>query len=278
MCNRKAKDPIADALYEQDRLMILSRGRAPTDLFPGCLIRKPSPATGRDLVFEAGDRIFSNWSRPDVTERPYRRISRDSQSNELDVSAAAHLAQVLFPRASKGGGLEAALKKAGAHKLRVALLGAWHCSMDMAQFEFRAPEFTATELAMRYSSEKQRFFLVTDTLQVTSASITLGDRSISSAFVKGEADDLAAAGITARLESDNSASVVLDPGEDDVVIALSAVELEMSDGRIGKIAAPKRPLGIRLSRQDRASQYGMAELDDLQQGNEMLLALSAEEA
>ena len=62
MCRRSTNDPIADILYKADRYIILDRGRSPETLYPGIVARKPSPE--RDIVFDDGSRLFSNWRKP----------------------------------------------------------------------------------------------------------------------------------------------------------------------------------------------------------------------
>ena len=247
MCRKDDLDPVARAIYQEDRLVLLKEGKRPEQLFPNAVIRLPNKSSGRDALIDRGEKLFSNWRNVPSTGAVYRRLSRQTMTRNLDVAVASRIAQTVFAGAVDGAAVRGSLKNSGVESLKVALLGAWLKQIDVATFEEFMNDLMATEQLMRYVLEGQRSFLVTDTLEVTDAAIELRDADKAEAFVKGEAAALASAGISASVDKKQSAAVVLDRNgrNNPVVIAFRAIEMEISDGRVRKLSTPKNPISVR---------------------------------
>lgn len=270
LCSKNTTDPIADKLYKQENFMLLRRGFNPQEFKPGMLLVKP---TRSDCVPMDSEGLFHKWPKLTIRTDPFRSLSADTWSDVIDVGASVELAGVIAPGAAESelAEIEAALKAANVASFQVKLGGADLSTIKLQEFEAGAGKLKPTELGQRYFEQGRQFFLILETLSVSSALLRLEDQSKLDGFLKSKVAQLGSGGIKAAAARSAQATAKLSPGTADVVIAFKAVELLFNEGIYLDIAKPPGPL-----RTQGDSRVRMATLEELSnEGNSLFLRVGA---
>jgi len=205
---------------------------------------------------------------------PYRSLAADIWSNDIDVSASAELAGVIAPGAhqSELAEIEAAFKAADVASFKIKLGGASLSTIALPEFEEAANKFGPTELGQLYLEQGRTFFLILETLSVSSALLRFEDQSRLEGFLKSKLAQLGSANLKATAAKSVQATAKLSPGMTDVVIAFKAVELLFENGIYQDVARPTAPLRVQGESRVRA-----ATLEELSnEGNSLFLSVGAE--
>lgn len=283
-CRKDSDDPIAREIYRSEGLLLLQRGFNPKELEPGRILRLPSSYSDRPVVRSNGAKLFEGWKKPKFASWPYRRLSREKQSNSFDASAAADLTGILTGDPAGISAVKGALTAAQVDSLKVSLDGSVLRYMDVDEFEQAIASSPLTDLALRYRDEGQRAFVVTDTLIVTGATLHLKDAASASALLDLGAAALAKAGLKAEADTTSKASIFLDPGSEEVAIAIRVLEIDWSTPDRLRLAPSPTALVVRNREKSKpeerrrlADHYLVANLDDLRNGESLFVTLDGSE-
>lgn len=247
VCRRDSDDPIAQRLYAEKGFMLLGRGFPVSELPVGTLLRQAPKGHHREIQIEQTQAHFKNWPSLTPLSRVYSDLERSTRSSALKAEAAVDVSGTFSGSEGETASLKAALERSKITTLQVALTGAVLWTYPEATIEREARELKATSHCLDFTAQGHRLYLVTQALSVATAEIFLENELAAKAMAEGHADALADIGLTASLDSRNSASVILRrQGEEEVVIAIRCVELKVSPmGNVTGLKGASKRLNIR---------------------------------